>query len=108
MANTYKGKRRDTNFQRRDLESTRVPMLNLRRIGEFKYDIRELMNGKEMDPAIKQTMIASIIAKASRQSIIEAKNYVKAAQTEGTVTKELSDNICYLLDRYTKYQSQNV
>jgi hypothetical protein len=83
-------------------------MLNLRRINEFKFDMRDLLDAKEMDPATKQTMIASIIAKASRQSIIEAKNYVKAAQTDGSLTKDISDNICYLLDRYTKYQTQNV
>ncbi|MCE5296573.1 MAG: hypothetical protein LLG16_05660 [Euryarchaeota archaeon] len=83
-------------------------MLNLRRVNEFKFDMRELLNAKEMDPATKQTLIASIIAKASRQSIIEAKNYVKAEQSGGNLTKDVTDNICYLLDRYTKYQTQNV
>jgi hypothetical protein len=83
-------------------------MLNLRRVNEFKFDMRELLNAKEMDPATKQTLIASIIAKASRQSIIEAKNYVKAEQSGGNLTKDITDNICYLLDRYTKYQTQNV
>jgi len=83
-------------------------MLNLRRIAEFKYDMRDLLDSKEMDPAAKQTMIASIIAKASRQSIIEAKNYVRSAQSQGSLAKDTSDNICYLLDRYTKYQTQNL
>lgn len=89
-------------------ESTRVPMLNLRRINEFKYDIREALDSKQMDPAVKQTLIASVIAKASRQSIVEAKNYVRESQASGMVSKEVSDSICYLLDRYTKFQSQNI
>ena len=58
-------------------------MLNLRRINEFKYDIREALDSKQMDPAVKQTLIASVIAKASRQSIVEAKQYVRESQANG-------------------------
>jgi hypothetical protein len=99
--------RRDK-FKPTSNDTTRVPMLNLRRINEFKFDIREALDSKELDPALKQTLIASVIAKASRQSIVEAKQYVREAHANGMFNKDVSDNICYLLDRYTKFQSQMV
>jgi hypothetical protein len=83
-------------------------MLNMRRLGEFKYDVKEVMNANEVDPAFMQTFIASIIAKASRQSIVEAKQYVRDQNASGIINKDISDNLLYLLDRYTKYQSQRV
>jgi hypothetical protein len=89
-------------------ESLRVPMLNMRRLGEFKYDVREVMNANEMDPAFMQTFMASIIAKASRLTIVEAKEYVREQNAAGVISKEIADNLLYLLDRYTKYQSQRI
>lgn len=106
----YRGKNfkdRKEKYRPSASDTTRVPMLNLRRINEFKYDLREAMNNKEMDPNLMQTFLANIIAKASRTSIVEAKNYVRESQAGGLVTKELADNVCYVLDRYTKFQSQN-
>ncbi|OPY32458.1 MAG: hypothetical protein A4E32_01039 [Methanomassiliicoccales archaeon PtaU1.Bin124] len=108
MAYNKKFQSRSDKYKPTSNDTTRVPMLNLRRINEFKYDIREALDSKQMDPAVKQTLIASVIAKASRQSIVEAKQYVRESQANGMVTKEVSDSICYLLDRYTKFQSQMV
>lgn len=83
-------------------------MLNQRRLGEFKFDLREVLHNAGTDPDQVPTFLASIIAKASRQSIKEAKVYVRQYEADGKITKQVSDNICYLLDRYTKYQSQCV
>jgi hypothetical protein len=106
----YRGKNfkdRKEKYRPSASDTTRVPMLNLRRINEFKYDLRDAMNNKEMDPNLMQSFLANIIAKASRNSIVEAKQYVRESQTNGVISKDLSDNICYVLDRYTKFQSQN-
>jgi hypothetical protein len=106
----YRGKNfkdRKEKYRPSASDTTRVPMLNLRRINEFKYDLRDAMNNKEMDPTLMQSFLANIIAKASRSSIVEAKQYVRESQTNGVISKDLSDNICYVLDRYTKFQSQN-
>jgi hypothetical protein len=81
-------------------------MLNQRKLGEFKYDLREVLQYAGLDPELAQTFLASIIAKASRQSIRDAKDYVRRFESEGKITKQVGDNICHLLDRYTKYQSQ--
>lgn len=94
------------NYRNRDAPSTRVGMLNQRRLGEFRYDVRELFVDKKMDPDLATTFLASIIAKASRLTIREAKDFVRDQEDAEIITKEVADGICYLLDRYTKYQSQ--
>ena len=38
------------NYRDRDAPSTRVGMLNQRRLGEFRYDVRELFVDNQMDP----------------------------------------------------------
>jgi hypothetical protein len=81
-------------------------MLNMRRLGEFKYDIRELFVENQMNPDLATTFLASVIAKASRQSIKDAKDYVREQQAAGAISKEVMDGLVYYLDRYTKYQSQ--
>ncbi len=94
------------NYRNRDAPSTRVGMLNQRRLGEFKYDVRELFVENQMDPDLATTFLASIIAKASRTTIREAKDFVRDQEDQDIITKDVADGLCYLLDRYTKYQSQ--
>ena len=93
-------------YRDRDAPSTRVGMLNQRRLGEFRYDVRELFVDNQMDPDLATTFLASVIAKASRQSIREAKDFVREQEAAGIITKEVMDGLVYYPDRYTKYQSQ--
>lgn len=95
-------------YQNRDAPSTRVGMLNQRRVGEFKYDVRELFVENQMDPDLASTFLASVIAKASRQSIKDAKDYVREQQAAGAISKDVMDGLIYYLDRYTKYQDQQI
>jgi|APFre7841882724_1041349.scaffolds.fasta_scaffold04330_4 hypothetical protein len=83
---------------------TRVAMLNLSRLGGFKYDIREIFADCEMDSTYASALLANIIAKASRVSISEAKGYVRSEQMRGAYPTEISEDICILLDRYSKYR----
>jgi hypothetical protein len=98
--------KKPSHYRNRDAPSTRVGMLNQRRLGEFKYDVRELFVENQMDPDLATTFLASVIAKASRQSIKDAKDYVREQQASGAISKEVMDGLVYYLDRYTKYQSQ--
>ncbi len=79
-------------------------MLNMSRLGGFKYDIREIFAESKMDEAYASAFLANIIAKASRVSTSEAKAYVRAEQSKGFYEKEVSDDICVLLDRYSRYR----
>jgi len=81
-------------------------MLNQRRLGEFRYDVRELFANNQMDPDLAATFLASIMAKGSRQSIRDTKDFVREQHAAGIITKEVMDGLIYYLDRYTKYQSQ--
>jgi len=79
-------------------------MLNLYRITPFKYDMKEIMSAYRVDEAVASSVIASVVAKASRISITSARDYVRVQQKEGLYSKDVSDEICDLLSRYTKYR----
>lgn len=89
----------------RTKEATRrQPMLNTHRIAPFKYDLNETIQTTRMDPATASSFTASVIAKASRQSARDAKEYVREFVDSGHFTKEESDRVCRLIDKYSKYR----
>jgi hypothetical protein len=104
----YKGRSTVNDHNKRSSDFTRTAMLNQRKLLAFKFDMREAMNSKGLDPALMTTFLASVIAKGSRQGIHDAKDFVRQTEHEGYISKEVGDHVCYLLDRYTKYQSQIV
>ena len=75
-------------------------MLNLHRLGPFKYDLREILNASPMDKSMIPTVVANIIAKASRVS----KEYIRSIEAEGVIDKIAADDTCTLLDRYSKWR----
>lgn len=79
-------------------------MLNISRLGGFKYDIREIFSECHLDEEIRQSFLANIIAKASRVSILEAKQYIRQKESEGMLSNEVSEDMCDLLDRYSKFR----
>lgn len=82
----------------------RQAMLNTHRLSPFKYDVNEVLAGCQMDEAKASGFLASVIAKASRQSTREAKDFAKTFLEEGSLTKEEFDRICRLMDKYSKYR----
>ena len=86
-------------------ESTRKQsMLNTHKMAPFKYDLKEILSKTQMDEAKASAMIASLIAKASRVSTREAKDFVKTYVDAGDLTKEEFDRIARLMDRYSKFR----
>jgi len=79
-------------------------MLNLRRMTVFRYDVRALMANCKVDEALASTVIANVIAKASRVGIDDAKDYVREVESRGGYGKEVSQELCMLLDKYTLYR----
>lgn len=82
----------------------RQPMLNTHRIAPFKYDMNEIIQTTAMDPSMASSFLASVIAKASRQSAKDAKDYVREFSDNGDLTKETADRMCRLIDKYSKYR----
>lgn len=86
-------------------ESTkRQAMLNTHKINPFKYDMNEILETSSMDSSKASSFLASVIAKASRVSTRDAKEFIKTFLEAGDLTKEEHDKICRLLDRYSKFR----
>ena len=86
-------------------ESTkRQAMLNTHKINPFKYDMNEILEASSMDPSKASSFLASVIAKASRVSTKDAKEFVRTFLDAGDLTKEEYDKISRLLDRYSKFR----
>ncbi|MBP6021025.1 MAG: hypothetical protein KA502_00330 [Candidatus Methanomethylophilaceae archaeon] len=86
-------------------ESTkRQSMLNTHKLAPFKYDMNEVLGASSLDPAKASSLLASVIAKASRVSTREAKDFMKTFLEAGDITKEEYDKIGRLLDKYSKYR----
>lgn len=79
-------------------------MLNLRGISSFRYSIREIMTHYEVEESVASSVVASVIAKGSRMSIDSAMQYVREQEKTGAYPKQVSDEICNLLDRYTRHR----
>ncbi len=79
-------------------------MLNTHKLAPFKYDMNELLAKTQMDEAKASAFLATLIAKASRQSVREAKEFAKGFVDEGAITKEEYDKIGKLMDKYSKYR----
>ena len=89
----------------RTKESTKKQsMLNTHKLAPFKYDMNEILSASRMDPAKASSFLASVIAKASRISTKEAKEFAKTFLDADDLTKEEYDKICKLLDRYSKFR----
>lgn len=79
-------------------------MLNTHKIAPFKYDMNEILSSTSMDPSKASSFLASIIAKASRVSTRDAKEFAKTFLESGDLTKEEYDKISRLMDKYSKYR----
>ena len=84
--------------------SKKQSMLNTNRMAPFKYDMNEILSSTSMDVSVASSFLASVVAKASRVSTREAKEYVKTFLESGALTKEEFDRICRLMDRYSKFR----
>lgn len=93
------------NSKPRTKEATkRQAMLNTHRINPFKYDMNEILSASSMDPSKASSFLATVIAKASRVSTKDAKEFVKTFLDSGDLTKDEHDKINRLLDRYSKFR----
>ena len=82
----------------------RVAMLNVHRLGSFKYDLRDALGSARIDEATASSILANVIAKASRISIKDAKDYIRELEEKSTLEKGAAEDICSVLDRYSKYR----
>ena len=77
-------------------------MLDIHRVVYFKYDLNEILEIAKLDPRVKDPLMATIIAKASRSSINDALDLIEAKQKEGVIDEKTGERIVALLRRYTR------
>jgi len=80
------------------------PMLSMHKIQPFKYDMNEILNETSMDPAKASAFLATVVAKASRISLKEAKEYIAEVVEAGDLTKDEQTRFNNLLQKYSKYR----
>jgi hypothetical protein len=98
----YKGRRNREPRMHSPRESDRTTMLNLGGLSAFRYDIREILSHYKIEDSAATAIMASVIAKGSRISIDSARAYVLDQEKTGAYPKEALDEICVLLDRFSK------
>jgi len=76
-------------------------MLNLTKETQFKYYLRQLFEGSEMDEELVQNIIANILSKASRNSVDDALDFKDEQVKLGNIPKEISDEIDKLLMKFS-------
>ncbi len=80
----------------------RQSMLNSGRITPFKYDMNTILSSTDLDDAYTSSFLATVIAKGTRVSTRDAKEYVREQKEE--FSKDEIDRICKLIDRYSRYR----
>jgi len=102
---TYAGKSKGRKYKPKTKESMkRQSMLNTHKIAPFKYDMNEILNNSSMDSSVASSFLATVIAKSSRVSTRDAKEFVRGHLDKGDLTKEEYDRVCRLMDKYSKYR----
>jgi hypothetical protein len=82
----------------------RRAMLNMGQAKLFRYSLRDLFHRHEVDPKVADPLQSMIIAKGSRSSIDEAKDFVDEKVKEGVIKGEVADDIFNLLDRFITWR----
>lgn len=91
-------------FDRPANTSERKRMLDISREGHFKYDLRDVLSKSSLPAEQIHAFAATIFSKGSRQSTVEAKDWVTAKLNENVITKAERDAINTLIDRYSKFR----
>lgn len=86
------------------VDNDRRRMLDVRREGHFRYDLRELLIGSSLPPEQVASFAATIFSKGSRGSTAEAKDFVTSKLQANLLSKTDRDAINTLIDRYSRWR----
>ena len=89
-------------WRRKKKKEVKKRMLRMRDKELFLWDLNEIMERSDMDEEKINTFKANMTAKARQRSIKEAKEYVREVEERGDFSKETEDQLCKLLDRYSR------
>lgn len=79
-------------------------MLDISREGHFRFDLRELLTRGSLPAEQIPAFLATVHSKGSRQSTMDAKEWVTQKMMENLITQAERDAINTLIDRYSKWR----
>ena len=79
-------------------------MLDIKKVNYFRYAVTEIFNSTDIDTKIWNPILASIVTKASRLSIKEAKDYIHELENEQILDKETAKVLSQLLEKYKSWR----
>jgi hypothetical protein len=79
-------------------------MLNIGQMVYFRNDLKEIMSFSDMEEGLRPSFMASLVAKASQRSIVEAREYIGEVEQRGQFGPDTTRRLNRLLDHYTKYR----
>jgi len=82
----------------------RHELLNMRFKQAFRYDLKEILLRTTIPETEANQFAAQVLARASRQGIDDAKDYIVEKTDEGLVDSASDDQVMHLLDRYSRYR----
>ena len=81
-----------------------ISMLDMGRVVHFRYDARQVLRRTSMEQKVWQPFLSTLIAKASRSSIKEGREYIQQKEEEGIITNDTAESLSRLLNRYRKWR----
>ncbi len=88
------------NFQRDRVDSIKKPMIDMRRLHSFKFELKGILT----DIAGGDTIFANILSKSMNLGIDDTLKYLEVRVDDGNLEAEKSDEIVNLLNRFKKYR----
>lgn len=79
-------------------------MLNMGQEKLFRFSLRDVFARHEVDPKVADPLGSMIIAKGSRASIDEAKDFIDEKVKTGVIKGEVADDLFSLLDRFITWR----
>ncbi len=79
-------------------------MLNMGQEKLFRFSLRDVFARHEVDPKVSDPLGSMIIAKGSRGSIDEAKDFIDEKVKSGVLKGEVADDLFNLLDRFITWR----
>jgi hypothetical protein len=98
------GKNGSEHRRRTPTATERTGMLNLGRLTVFRYGMREIMSNYEVEESAARSLIASVMAKASRISIASAKEFMMEQERMGICPSAATDEVYDLLEKHSTYR----
>lgn len=82
----------------------RSHLLDKRRANYFRYDLEDLVQQFNLPEEVRAGFVSGIISRGQRQSVEDAKAFVKEKREEGLIGPEIFEHATRLIERYSLWR----